>query len=278
MDNLGPVRRDGRAGDLRSRRGAIYRRALGLGRCLSPYAGQGSDKSGNTRNISRVLVFKLGGKTVLPPLPAEPELLIPPLPDTASAETVAAGEAFSTAFAAFATVKPRWAEEWFPICAPLRSLRWMLVQHCPRWRVKAGRYGAVRADAGSCAGLRYSRLCHPSRECPRCTERRKIRSQAGCQSWRGYRGTRHRGRRSSLRAMSRLYRRVGRQRRFSAAHGTAGLLSLRQLLDFRSGARANAIMSPIARALSPEDAADVAAISQARSHRFRLLLLQILTS
>ena len=60
--------------------------------------GKGSDKSGNTRNISRVLVFKLGGKTVLPPLPAEPELLVPPLPDTASAETVAAGEALFNRF------------------------------------------------------------------------------------------------------------------------------------------------------------------------------------
>jgi cytochrome c553 len=33
----------------------------------------------------------------------------------------------------------------------------------------------------------------------------------------------------------------------------------RQLQDFRSGARANAIMSPIARGLSPDDAADVSA-------------------
>ena len=41
MDNLGPVRRDGRAGDLRNRRRAIYRRALGLGRRLSSHAGQG---------------------------------------------------------------------------------------------------------------------------------------------------------------------------------------------------------------------------------------------
>jgi cytochrome c553 len=38
----------------------------------------------------------------------------------------------------------------------------------------------------------------------------------------------------------------------------AGYLS-RQLQDYKSGARANAIMSPIARALSPDDAADVSA-------------------
>ena len=36
--------------------------------------GKGSDKSGNTRNVSRVLVFKLGGKGQLPPLPPEPRL------------------------------------------------------------------------------------------------------------------------------------------------------------------------------------------------------------
>ena len=39
--------------------------------------GKGSDTSGNTRNVSRVLVFKLGGKTTLPSLPPEPALLAP---------------------------------------------------------------------------------------------------------------------------------------------------------------------------------------------------------
>ena len=54
--------------------------------------GKGSDKSGNTRNVSRVLVFKLGGKTMLPPLRAEPALVAPPA-DVADAATVAAGKA-----------------------------------------------------------------------------------------------------------------------------------------------------------------------------------------
>jgi quinohemoprotein ethanol dehydrogenase len=54
--------------------------------------GKEAAKSGNVRNVSRVLVFKLGGKAVLPPL--EPrQLVINPPADTADAGTVAAGEA-----------------------------------------------------------------------------------------------------------------------------------------------------------------------------------------
>jgi quinohemoprotein ethanol dehydrogenase len=54
--------------------------------------GKEAAKSGNVRNVSRVLVFKLGGKAALPPL--EPrQLVINPPADTADAGTVAAGEA-----------------------------------------------------------------------------------------------------------------------------------------------------------------------------------------
>ncbi len=49
------------------------------------------DKSGPARNISRVLVFKLGGKAVLPPAPPLAKLPLDPPASTASAETVAAG-------------------------------------------------------------------------------------------------------------------------------------------------------------------------------------------
>jgi mono/diheme cytochrome c family protein len=54
--------------------------------------GQQSNKSGNERNVSRLLVFKLGAKAELPALPPEPKLVIDPPPDTASPATVAAGE------------------------------------------------------------------------------------------------------------------------------------------------------------------------------------------
>jgi cytochrome c553 len=54
--------------------------------------GAQSAKSGNERNISRVLVFKLGGKATLPPVPPAPRAMLPPLPDIADAATIAAGE------------------------------------------------------------------------------------------------------------------------------------------------------------------------------------------
>ena len=60
--------------------------------------GKGSDQSGNTRNVSRVLVFELGGKSTLPPLPAEATLPTDPPRATADAATVAAGEALFDRF------------------------------------------------------------------------------------------------------------------------------------------------------------------------------------
>jgi quinohemoprotein ethanol dehydrogenase len=53
--------------------------------------GKESAKSGNLRNISRVLVFKLGGTAALPAAPEQTLVLNPP-PATADAATVAAGE------------------------------------------------------------------------------------------------------------------------------------------------------------------------------------------
>ena len=53
--------------------------------------GKDSDKSGNVRNVSRVLTFKLGAKGVLPPLPPEAKLGLDPPPDLSDAAAVAAG-------------------------------------------------------------------------------------------------------------------------------------------------------------------------------------------
>jgi quinohemoprotein ethanol dehydrogenase len=56
---------------------------------------QGKDaaKSGNLRNVSRVLVFKVGGTATLPALAPEQKLVLNPPPATADAATVAAGHA-----------------------------------------------------------------------------------------------------------------------------------------------------------------------------------------
>jgi quinohemoprotein ethanol dehydrogenase len=54
--------------------------------------GKPAAKSGNVRNVSRVLAFKLGGNAALPPLEPRQFVINPPA-DTADSETVAAGGA-----------------------------------------------------------------------------------------------------------------------------------------------------------------------------------------
>jgi alcohol dehydrogenase (cytochrome c)/quinohemoprotein ethanol dehydrogenase len=73
--------------------------------------GRQAAKSGNTRNISRVLVFKLGGKANLPPVGPALQPALPPPPDTADPDTVAAGERCLHDSAAFAMAKLRWPAE-----------------------------------------------------------------------------------------------------------------------------------------------------------------------
>ncbi|HUL41712.1 MAG TPA: PQQ-dependent dehydrogenase, methanol/ethanol family [Burkholderiales bacterium] len=65
---------------------------VGWGGAYPLLEGSQSGASGNTRNISRVLAFKLGGKTKLPPVRDTTKLVLNPPPDTADAETVASGE------------------------------------------------------------------------------------------------------------------------------------------------------------------------------------------
>jgi alcohol dehydrogenase (cytochrome c)/quinohemoprotein ethanol dehydrogenase len=62
--------------------------------------GQTADKSGNERNVSRLLVFKLGAKGELPALPPEPKLVIDPPRDTASPAQVATGKGLFDQFCA----------------------------------------------------------------------------------------------------------------------------------------------------------------------------------
>jgi alcohol dehydrogenase (cytochrome c)/quinohemoprotein ethanol dehydrogenase len=53
--------------------------------------GKEAAKSGNLRNVSRVLAFKVGGTATLPDLPPQPQLVLNPPPSTAAAATVAKG-------------------------------------------------------------------------------------------------------------------------------------------------------------------------------------------
>jgi quinohemoprotein ethanol dehydrogenase len=64
----------------------------GWGSAFSLQAGKVAAASGNLRNVSRVLAFKVGGTAQLPPLPPADKLVLNPPPDTADAATVAAGD------------------------------------------------------------------------------------------------------------------------------------------------------------------------------------------
>src|SRR5262249_13431787 len=64
----------------------------GWGSAFSLQAGKVAAASGNLRNVSRVLAFKLGGPAQLPPLPPTPKLTLSPPPASADATTIAAGD------------------------------------------------------------------------------------------------------------------------------------------------------------------------------------------
>ncbi|MDB5410245.1 MAG: adh [Rhodospirillales bacterium] len=66
---------------------------VGWGGAYPLLQGRDASKSGNIRNVSRVLVLKLGAMASLPPLSPDTKLVLDPPPSTADAATVAAGEA-----------------------------------------------------------------------------------------------------------------------------------------------------------------------------------------
>jgi quinohemoprotein ethanol dehydrogenase len=73
---------------------------VGSGGSWGLVGGDANIKGNNLPNISRLLVFALGGTAKLPPAPARPERHLSPPPATASAATVAAGAA---AYGAYCT-------------------------------------------------------------------------------------------------------------------------------------------------------------------------------
>ena len=62
--------------------------------------GEVSFRSGRVRNVSRMLVFKLGGKASLPPLPAFQEMPLDPPASTAGSQQIKRGEALYQRFCA----------------------------------------------------------------------------------------------------------------------------------------------------------------------------------
>jgi quinohemoprotein ethanol dehydrogenase len=221
--------------------------------------GKQSDKSGNMRNVSRLLAFKLGATASLPPLPRERQLALNPPPATADAVKVAAGEAL---FGRFCSVCHGEAAVGGGVVPDLRGSPFIAVD---AWygivldgALKEGGmapFGSV-LDRSQATAIRDYVIHRANEDMARgATSPRQPDSNRGaiivaqgstsgapaCAQCHAFAGTS-----DSSGAFPRI------------AGQSASYLS-QQLRDFSSGVRANAVMAPIARALSADDIDDVAA-------------------
>ena len=233
--------------------------------------GKGSDKSGNTRNVSRVLVFKLGGKATLPPLPAEPALIAPP-PDVAGAATVATGKAL---FDRFCSICHGQDAVGGGVVPDLRTSPFIAVD---AW------YSIVLDGALREGGMAPFALALDRTQASAIRDYVIHRANAADAPNAGKPAPQQnisrgavivaRGTAAGAPACAQCHAFTGASDASGAFPRLAGQPSsylLRQLQDFKSGARANAIMSPIARALSLDDAADVSAYFASLDTPFPLL-------
>jgi quinohemoprotein ethanol dehydrogenase len=222
--------------------------------------GAQSDQSGNERNVSRLLVFKLDAKGELPALPPDPKLVIDPPADVATKANLAAGEAL---FGQFCSVCHGEAAVAGGITPDLRGSPFIAVD---AWysvvldgALKEGGMApfAMVLDRSKATAIRdyiihraneadgtYSQQ---SRRQPDATQGAAIAAQgtatgapacATCHALKG--GTDGGG-------------------AFPRIAGQPAVYLARQLRDFVSGVRSNSIMAPIARALSSDNIDDVAA-------------------
>jgi alcohol dehydrogenase (cytochrome c)/quinohemoprotein ethanol dehydrogenase len=234
--------------------------------------GQGSDKSGSTRNVSRVLAFKLGGKATLPPLPPAATLFAGPWSATADAATVGAGKEL---FDRFCSVCHGQAAIGGGVVPDLRTSPFVGVD---AW-YSIVRDGALRQggmapfaqvlDRDQASAIRAYIIQrandddapHPTKSThqPDANHGAVIVAQgtasgavpcAQCHAFTG--GSDGSG-------------------AFPRLAGQSASYLTEQLRDFASGVRANAVMSPIARALSPDDIEDVAAYFASVESPFPLL-------
>ena len=222
--------------------------------------GQQSDKSGNERNVSRVLVFKLGAKADLPALPPEPKLVIDPPADTASPATVAAGEGLydrfcsvchgEAAVAGGATPDLRGSpfiavDAWYSVVldgalqeggmapfglvldrAKATAIRDYIVHRANEPGPTRSPRSAHQADPKQGALIVAQGTAAGAPPCAQCHAFTGGSDGSGA---------------------------------FPRIAGQSAFYLSRQLRDFSSGVRSNSIMSPIARALSADNIDDVAA-------------------
>jgi cytochrome c553 len=222
--------------------------------------GKQSDKSGNMRNVSRLLVFKLGARVSLPPLPPEPKLALDPPPAPADGASVAAGEML---FGRFCSVCHGEAAVGGGVVPDLRSSPFIAVD---AWysivldgALKEGGmapFGSVldRAQAMTIRDYVVHRANEDNAARNPIKPRQPDPSRGGIIVAQGTS--------SGSPACAQCHAFTGGSDgsgAFPRIAGQSAVYLAKQLRDFRSGVRANAIMSPIASALSPDDMEDVAA-------------------
>jgi cytochrome c553 len=222
--------------------------------------GQDSGKSGNERNVSRMLVFKLGAKVNLPALPAEATPVLEAPPAKATAASVTSGDAL---FGRFCSVCHGENAVGGGVVPDLRRSPFIYVD---AWYSivldGALREGGMAAfapvlDRTQAAAIRDYLVdrAQEDRTRPGAAMRRPPDPQRGAV-------IAAQGTASGAAACAQCHAFSGTSDSTGAFPRIAGqpasYLS-RQLRDFASKARANAIMTPVATALSADDIDDVSA-------------------
>ena len=184
-----------------------------------------SDKSGNERNISRVLVFKLGGRL---------QSAAPGGRGEARHRSTACHRGRGNCGFRRGAVRSLLQRLPWRSCGSRRRgsgsarlplhRRGRLVQRCARWCAQGRRHGRVWVGARPYAGRGDPRLYHPSRQRGRRGAQRKETAPARSEPRGGHRGARHGLRRPGLRAMPCLLRRLGWQRRVPPHCRSTGIL------------------------------------------------------
>jgi cytochrome c553 len=232
----------------------------GWGSAFSLQAGKVAAASGNLRNVSRVLVFKLGGTSKLPPLAPAKKLVLSPPSDTADAKTLAEGDRL---FGRFCGVCHGENAVGGGVVPDLRGSPFIAVD---AWysivldgALKDGgmaAFGPVLDHAQAAAILGY--VVHRANEDAAAgggtTARQPDLNRGAVIAAQGTT--------AGAPACAQCHAFTGGSDASGAfpriAGQSASYLS-EQLQDFSSGIRTNAVMTPIAKALSPDDIADVTA-------------------
>ena len=231
----------------------------GFGSAFSLQAGKVAAASGNLRNLSRILVFKVAGTAQLPPLAPTQRLTLNPPPDTADATTIATGDHL---FGRFCSPCHGESAVGGGVVPDLRGSPFIAVD---AWynivldgALKEGGmapFGSVLDRAQATAIRDYViHRAHEDASTATTTTRQPDPNRGAVIVAQGTS--------SGAPACAQCHAFTGgsdSSGAFPRIAGQSAAYLSEQLRDFGSGVRANALMTPIAKALSPDDIADVAA-------------------